>query len=209
MSSMSLRASGPSSMRVIAVAPSVPAINSSRGSLGTHRLVTAHTTGNPASRAGRTRSANPVSRSAHCTSSIAISTGVWTASSSSNALIRSTSHSGLSYSGARLANASPGNNGWGPDRSDTNSGAPGAIWSPCSAFPLPTLKPARDACSTTSRSTADLPMPGSPLITTRAPCPVRAARSNADSARDIASLRPLSATRAISLPSRQAPNRYH
>jgi hypothetical protein len=58
----------------------------------------------------------------------------------------------------------------------------------------------------TVRSTADLPMPGSPLITTRASCPVRAARSNAVSAFDIASLRPLSASRVISRPSHQAPS---
>ncbi len=98
-------------MRVMVVAPSVPAIISSSGSLGTHRLATAHTTGDPASRAGRTRSANLVSRSAHWTSSMAMSTGACTASSSSIALIRSINHSGLSYSGARLANASPDSSG--------------------------------------------------------------------------------------------------
>ena len=93
---MSLGPASPARCGVIAVTSSVPAMTSCKGLAGAHRLVSTHTTGDPANREGSTRSANRVSRSAHCTSSIATSTGVLNAISSSNALIRSTNHSGLS-----------------------------------------------------------------------------------------------------------------
>jgi hypothetical protein len=90
---MSAGASGPRASRVTVSESSAAAVTSSMTSAGTGRLVSTHVTGEPVSRPGRTRSANRVSRSAQCASSIAITSGARLAASSSIPLIRSTSHS--------------------------------------------------------------------------------------------------------------------
>src|SRR5580704_15928072 len=157
---------------------------------GSSRPANIHTTGRPASRNSRLRRRNRLTRSAHWRSSIATSNGCTAARSSRRDAMRSASSSGSLITRAICSYCSAVVSGFCPERSAAITGAPGQICSIGSHLLRPTRIFMRIACSQISASSAVLPIPAGPEITTLELVPCWLALRNADSALAIGSLRP-------------------
>ena len=103
------------------------ASNSANTTSGRPLAAIAHTMGESASPPTSVRSANRLSRSAHCRSSTISSNGVRCDRTTSRSAMASTSHNGLSYRAIRPRNSSSVRTGLDPLRRACRTGAPGAI----------------------------------------------------------------------------------